>query len=1142
MKSRNFEFLRPEWQELAELGAFAEAYAYADPASALVKLRLFAENLTKDIYRDLRLPKPDQATFIDLLRNEAFSAIVPKVVLDKLHALRIHGNKAAHGDPASTKNALWLIKEAFDLSRWVFVQARKGTPDELPKFAEIPQSVVDETKGKLKREKRELLEKLAGQEAQMEKLLQELEEARQTATAAEKKAAEIEALASSAAESANLLNFDEATTRARIIDSLIATAGWNVAGGDASTSEVGKEVEVPSQPTASGIGYADYVLWDDDGTPLAVVEAKKTSVDPGTGRQQAKLYADGLEEVHGQRPVIFYTNGYDIWMWDDAGGYPPRKVYGYYSKDSLQYLVKFQRKSRKALDTIKPRSDIVNRLYQIEAIKRVSERFTANHRKSLVVQATGTGKTRVAIALTELLIRAGWVKRVLFLCDRRELRKQAKNAFGDFLASEPIRVVSGRIDSSAKERIFIATYPAMKKVFQSFDVGYFDLIIADESHRSIYNVYGDIFTYFDSLQIGLTATPVDFVTRSTFDLFQCEGQLPTANYDLEEAVRDGFLTPFEVFEHTTQFMREGISLDTLTAEQIKELEDQGEDPSQYDFAADQIDNVIYNKDTNRAILRNLMENGMRDATGQTPGKSIIFARNHQHAVLLRQLFDEMYPQYGGRFCQVIDNYDPRAEQLIDDFKGNDDGKNDELTIAISVDMLDTGIDIPEILNLVFAKPVKSPVKFWQMIGRGTRLCEDLFGPGQQKTVFRIFDHWGNFERFETGYRPAEPTQTKSLMQLVFEERINLAELALKNSEIPAFEAVIELIGKDINDLDEETIAVREKWREKRSLGAPETLMAFAPATVVGLRQVIAPLMQWRNIRGHGDAYALDLLIARIQIAVLHRSNTVGDLKIDMLERLGALQMHLNPVREKAEVIKTVKSDAFWSDLTVKKLEEVRKPLREIMRYRERTSGPAVPPKIIDVTETASEVQTARRKVSLDAVNMKAYRQVVEEELRKHFDENPTLQKISRGEAVSEGDIEKLVSLILAQTPGVNREILEEFFSETAAPLDFVIRSIIGLDPEAVEAKFADFARTHPSLKAKQTRFLGLLKNHIARYGSITRAKLYEDPFTVVDADGPDGVFENEKDVDELMEIVDQFAPPATASGDEQEASERTKDQ
>ena len=451
--------------------------------------------------------------------------------------------------------------------------------------------------------------------------------------------------------------------------------------------------------------------------------------------------------MHGQRPVIFYTNGYDIWMWDDVLGYPPRKVFGYYSKDSLQYLVNFQRKARKPLNSLEPNATIVNRLYQIEAIKRVSERFTDGHRKALIVQATGTGKTRVAIALAELLIRAGWVKRVLFLCDRRELRKQAKNAFGDFL-SEPIRIVSSRVNQAASERIFLATYPAMQKVFQSFDVGFFDLIIADELHRSIYNVYGDMFHYFDCLQIGLTATPVDYVSRNTFSLFGCEGQLPTANYDLEQAVKEGFLTPFEVFEHTTQFLREGIRLDILTKEQIQQLEEQGEDPAQYDFSSEQIDKIIYNKDTNRAILRNLMENGLRDVTGQLPGKSIIFARNHQHAVLMRQLFDEMYPQYGGRFCQVIDNYDPRAEQLIDDFKG--DGNNSDLTIAISVDMLDTGIDIPEILNLVFAKPVRSPVKFWQMIGRGTRLKEDLFGPGQRQEGLSNLRSLGEFRTFRNG--------------------------------------------------------------------------------------------------------------------------------------------------------------------------------------------------------------------------------------------------------------------------------------------------------------------------------------------------------------------------------------------------------
>lgn len=1137
MKSRNFEILRESWPELASLGGFAEAYAHEDPASALVKLRLYAENLTKDIYRDLGLPKPEQATFVDLLSNSSFAAITPKVVLDKLHALRIHGNKAAHGEPATVPTALWLIQEAFDLGRWLFVQFAKGDAAAIPPFVRPISEAADDSKGQLKREKRQVLEKLAAQEVQMEALLRELDAMREAAATAEKKVEEIQSLASSGAATANILAFNEATTRARIIDSLLATANWNVGLGNTGTPEVGKEVEVKHQPTASGLGYADYVLWDDNGNPLAVIEAKKTAVDPERGRQQAKLYADGLEKMHGQRPVIFYTNGYDIWMWDDVLGYPPRKLFGYYSKDSLQYLVNFQRTGRKPLNSLEPNATIVNRLYQIEAIKRVSERFTDSHRKALVVQATGTGKTRVAIALAELLIRAGWVKRVLFLCDRRELRKQAKNAFGDFM-SEPIRIVSSRVNQSASERIFLATYPAMQQVYQSFDVGFFDLIIADESHRSIYNVYGDMFHYFDCLQIGLTATPIDFVSRNTFSLFGCEGQLPTANYDLEQAVQDGFLTPFEVFEHTTQFMREGIRLDILTKDQIQELEEQGEDPAQYDFSSEQIDKIIYNKDTNRAILRNLMENGLRDATGQLPGKSIIFARNHQHAVLMRQLFDEMYPQYGGRFCQVIDNYDPRAEQLIDDFKG--DGVNAELTIAISVDMLDTGIDIPEILNLVFAKPVRSPVKFWQMIGRGTRLKPDLYGTGKDKKIFRIFDHWANFERFEMGYRPAEPTQSKPLLQLVFEERVLLAEMALRMSEVDIFDEIIDLIAKDIEALPEDSVSVREKWREKRTVAVPATLKAFAPATVAMLRQVIAPLMQWRNVRGSSDAYALDLVMARAQVAVMRQSADLDDLKIDLLDRLSALQMHLNPVREKAEVIKRAKSDEFWSGVTVGDLESVRKPLREIMHHRDRQGAMPLPAKIIDVTEDAAGFQTNRRATSLKTVDMKAYQQIVEVELKRHFDTNQTLKKIRTGEAVSEADIQALVSLVLIQSPNASREVLEVFFADTARPLDFAIRSIVGLDPEAVAARFAEFARRHPRLTAKQTRFLGLLQNHIARFGSVTLDRLYEQPFTVVDADGLDGVFEKAEEIDDLLEMLSVFAPPPAASAGTNESPERTK--
>ena len=1132
MKSQNFEILRDRWPELTALGGFAETYAHADPASALLKLRLFAENLTKDIYRDLRLPNPDQPTFVELLKNPAFSAITPKVVLDKLHALRMHGNRAAHGESVKSSNASWLLQEAYDLACWLFVLYSEGDPASIPPFRQPNAETKTDGVGQA-RERRQILEKMAAQEAQMETLFRELDESRKAASVTEKKAEELEALAASANETANALEFDETTTRTRLIDSLLASAGWDVAAGLECTNEVGKEIKVEHQPTDSSMGYADYILWDDNGSPLAVIEAKKTSVDPDRARHQAKLYADGLEKTYGHRPVIFYTNGFDIWIWDDAQGFPPRKLYGFYSKDSLQYLANFQRAERKPLNTLETNERIVNRLYQVEAVKRIGERFTKKHRKALVVQATGTGKTRVAIALTDFLIRAGWVKRVLFLCDRRELRKQAKNAYNDFL-SEPIQIVTSHIKSNASERVFLATYPAMQKVFQSFDVGFFDLIISDESHRSIYNVYGDIFHYFDCHQIGLTATPVDFVTRSTFQLFDCEGQLPTANYDLEQAVRDGYLTPFEVFEHTTQFLREGISLDTLTKEQIEELEEQGDDPSQYDFSSDQVDKIIYNKDTNRTILRNLMENGLRDSMGQLPGKSIIFARNHQHATLLRQLFDEMYPQYGGKFCQVIDNYDPRAEQLIDDFKG--EGTNDDLTIAISVDMLDTGIDIPEILNLVFAKPIKSPVKFWQMIGRGTRLCEDLFGLGQHKTIFRIFDHWGNFERFEMGYRPAAPTQSKSMMQLVFEERVTLAETALQRSEIPVFDMAIGLVAADIEALPEESIAVREKWKEKRSLSAPTVLKGFAPNTVVRLRQTVAPLMQWRNIRGCSDAYALDLLIARMQNAALRKSDQLADFKVDLMDRLAALQMHLNPVREKAEVIKRVKSDEFWKNVSVQALEEARQPLRKIMHHRERGGGMPLPPKVVDITENASGLRYNRRSTSLKTVDMKAHQQIVDAELKKHFETDPTLQKIRAGRPVSKADIESLVSLVLTQSPNASRDVLAEFFSSTAEPLEFSIRAVIGMDPKAVVEQFSEFTRKHPKLTAKQTRFLGLLQNHIARYGSITVDRLYEQPFTVVDAEGLDGVFEQEDEVKVLLEVIRIFGPPqgeqATTSSNE----------
>lgn len=1114
-KSVNFEFLRPRWGDLAALGGFAEQYAHPDPQSALVKLRLFAERMVDGIYQQLGLLKLPQAHLIDLLNNDSFRAVTPNVVLDKLHAVRIHGNKAAHGETISQNTALWLLRECHDLARWFFMVYLGGERADCPNYQEPPAGgLAGATKARLKQEKKAVLEKLAHQEAQLESLLAELEAARAAASAATQQLADLQATASAARQAVDVLQFDEATTRKRLIDSQLVLCGWRVGENGTHTEDISQEYRVDHQPTATGKGYADYVLWDDNGKPLAVIEAKKTALDAEQGRTQARLYADGLEQEHSQRPVIFYTNGFDIWIWDDAQGYPPRHLFGFYSKDSLQYLI-YQRRAKQALDGLPINPDIVDRIYQHEAIKRVAERFTDRHRNALIVQATGTGKTRVSIALTDLLNRAGWVKRVLFLCDRRELRKQAKNAFNDFL-NEPLVIVGARTARDRNQRIYLATYPAMLKVFQTFDVGFFDLIIADESHRSIYNVYGDLFRYFDCLRVGLTATPVEFVSRNTYRLFDCENQLPTFHYDFARAVDEGYVVPFEVRTFTTDFLRRGIKYDQLSEEQRRQLEEDGEDPRLFDYEVRDVDANVYNKDTGRHILRNLMENGIHDPSGQL-GKTIIFARNHEHAVQLRKVFDELYPQYGGQFCQVIDNYDPRAEQLIDDFKQRDH----PLTIAISVDMLDTGIDVPEVVNLVFAKPVYSKVKFWQMIGRGSRLCEDLFGPGLHKQCFRIFDHWGNFDFFDFHYQQVEPATPKSLMQRLFEARIELAETALQAAEVAVFEATAQLMVADLKSLPADSIAVREKWRLLHTASQPGMLAAWAPATVATLRGEIAPLLQWVNIRGHLDAHELDLLMTQMQIERLRQSGRFEDYRIDLLDRVNSLRMHLNPVREKAELIKQVRSRQFWQEVTVAQLESVRQELRTIIHHQQKPGrGSATGPKIIDVSD--GDVRAATRTSSVPGVDMKVYQKQVEEALIQLFERDPTLRKIRRSEPVSSAELAQLTALVLTQHPDVRLDVLAQFY-DAALPLDFILRSIVGMEPAVVKARFAAFVQKHPGLNAKQTRFLSLLQNHLARHGAIEIARLYDSPFTRVDADSIDGVFSDEQ-ADELIALLNTFGP------------------
>lgn len=1134
MLSTNFEFLRPRWPELAGLGGFAEAYAHSDPASALGKLRSFGEQLVLAVYHELRLPKVARANLIDLLDDSTFRSAVPPVVLSKLHALRREGNRAVHGNQGTTSTALVLLREAFDLGRWFFLTYKAGTADQIGSYAEPPQGGVEGAEKR--REKRAILERVASQEAQMQKLLEDLSTARDQAAKAEATAVELEHLRAQAAVAgqvtADVLSFDERATRRRLIDTMLIEAGWSVGPNGANTDQVKQEVLIQHQPTDSKEGNADYVLYDGSGNAIGVVEAKRTAKDARDGQTQGRCYAEGIEKQSGHRPVIFCTNGFDVWIWDDhpsKGNEPARRIFGFPSPDSLEYLV-WQRSHRTSAVRQEINTSITNRPYQIEAVKKVLERFAENKRKALIVLATGTGKTRVAISLADAMSKANWARRILFLCDRRELRKQAHDAFKEHMPGAPRVYVTADTANDRDKRIYLATYPAMMKCFSNFDVGFFDLIVADESHRTIYNRYRDIFQYFDAFQVGLTATPVGLVHRNTYDIFQCEDQHPTAHYSYEEAINarpQPFLVPFHVMKVTTRFLREGISYARMSRDERLQLEEQLADPETVEHDPADIDKNIFNKDTNRTILRNLMENGIKNRDGSHVGKSIIFARNHNHAVLLRNLFEEMYPQYGSDFCMIIDTYDPRAEELIDDFK---DIKN-PLTVAISVDMLDTGIDVEEVVNLVFAKPVKSFVKFWQMIGRGTRLCPDLFGPGEHKTHFQIFDHWGNFEWFDEKYTPTEAAPTKSLMQLLFESRIQLAETALAQQNRDVFDLATDLIAKDIAALPDKSLAVREKWREVKAVAPLDTIRRWDAATKSVLLSTVAPLMQWCPITGHEQAHKFDNLVCKLQVEHLKGSSRVEDLKADLRDQVSQLPINLTQVRPLTPTIERVKTEAFWSGLSVEALEDVRGQLRGVIKYRQSGGGGGrLPPRVIDVREDDGLVERTPHKVKLDGLEQVAYRNRVLKVLTDLFDSNDTLQKIKNGQPVGEGDLQALVSLVLTQDPQLDLRDLEDYYPETAGHLDQAIRGIIGRDAETVAERFTQFIHRHTSrLSSHQVKFLDLLQNHIAKYGAVEIERLYEPPFTSVHTDGLDGVFPDDSLAQELLELLRSFKPQSTSA-------------
>ncbi|RYV01893.1 restriction endonuclease subunit R [Shewanella sp. OPT22] len=1122
-QSMNFEFIKSYMPETAELGWCAENVLHIDPGSSLTRLRAMCENIVNEIYEQESLTKQERDNLADMLRKRSFQNSVARPLLSNLYLLKNSGNVTAHGGLGKISEACVCLGVAHEILKYMAVHYFGVRVSSIEEFKNIPDP---ELKHKTEKEELEKKAKKAEDKAIYEAKEKEVERAkRKKAEASPSQQQKSKEKSNHTAES---LLWNEAKTRKLLIDSMLAHADWDVSNPDLVTLE-----EKCVSPIDGRNLRVDYVLWGKDKLPIAVVEAKRASdTDLDAGREQAREYAWALEKQYGQRPVIFVSNGYETEIYNDKQDNSSRLVYGFYDLESLEYLIHQRQYKTKELEKNNPNSDIAGRDYQIEAIKAVAKKFQPDHkehsRKALIVQATGTGKTRVAIAIADLLTQHSWAKRVLFLCDRKELRRQADEAFKEYLPTEARCVVGDTSQIVDTARIYISTYPSMMNRYTALNVGFFDLIIADESHRSIYNKYRELFEYFDAYQLGLTATPVKFVERHTFSLFGCKETDPTFDYGIDEAVKQHYLVPYRVKDFTTEFLREGINYNDLSNEQKKKLEeDLGEEQAKKtNIAGKDIGRKIQSEHTDELILENLMENGIKDSTGLI-GKTIIFAQSQPHAQHLAKVFKEAFPQHGDRVCKVIHNKVRNAEALIKEFKK---GKND-FRIAISVDMLDTGIDVPEVVNLVFAKPVRSWVKFHQMIGRGTRLCPQLFDPADEndhthpnhKQEFWIFDHHGNFAFFEEEYEEPNLSSSKSTLQVLFEQRFELANQAhlIGITAQYSFDLAIKLLTQDINDLPQTAVAVKRELRNVHVLQQTTAIKDFDAPIKKLLMDTIAPLMNQRVLRDK-DAIMFDRLIAEIQLTQLKKSSSLDELKNKLFEELDTLAFNIDAVKRKETRIIEVQSKEFWDIISVESLEKVRNELREVMKYKKRPTARLNAWQKTGAKEDGTKIEINERKVTLtDESHALLYRERTAKILQNLLATNPVLSSVYKGNPVTERELDNLVSTILIQHPGVDINVLNEFYGRTASDLQVTLRSLIGLDIKFVQTHFVSFLHAHPELGHKQVQFLRLLQNFIAQHGIISQEQLFQTPFSNIDPNGITGIFE-QTDLKDLVQLLTPF--------------------
>ncbi|MBP9001346.1 MAG: DEAD/DEAH box helicase family protein [Lachnospiraceae bacterium] len=1081
----NFDYLleKSEYVSFAEQAVEAERSIEISPATCAILSRRALELAVRFVYAhdaDLTLPYQDNVS--SLIHEPTFRSIIEPRLFPMLKYTIHLGNVAVHtNNNIKRDEAIIALRDLFEFCDWIDYSYSKEYSEKT--YDESVLARGDEKRVKAD-ELRQLYDSLSSKDKKLESVLKENEELR-------KQMANQRSYNSQTREF-HVDKISEAQTRKKYIDVALKESGWVIG------KNVTEEEPVTGMPNSTGTGYVDYVLWGKDNLPLAVVEAKKASVDTMVGSQQAKLYADCLQNKYGRRPLIYTTNGFEFYYTNDYMGYPRREVSGFFTQEELQ-LEMDGRKQRIPLEDIKISDEITNRPYQKEAVTAVCDAIMKKHRKMLIVQATGSGKTRVSISIVDVLRRHNYVKNILFLADRTALVKQAKNNYSNLLPDlSCCNLLDGKDDPESSRMIF-STYPTMMNAIDEkknkfgeklFSPGHFQLIICDEVHRSIYKKYQEIFEYFDAFLLGMTATPKNDIDKNTYSIFDLERGVPTFAYELDKAVEEGYLVNYSTLEYKTQIMEEGIHYDELSDEDKEEYEKtfESDDMIGDDISSAAINSWLFNSDTIDTVLKELMEKGLKVEGGDKLGKTIIFAKNSLHAQAIVERFNKLFPECGGDYIKQIDYSIKYCDSLIDEFSIKDKMPQ----IAVSVDMLDTGIDIPEILNLVFFKKVRSYAKFWQMIGRGTRLCSNLMGEGLDKERFLIFDFCNNFEYFRVNKNGAESGVVESLSEKIYNTKAQIArelQAPRYTSDETYVDYRINLVGQlhdAVIELNDDSFLVKRHMRYVETFRSLPAWNCLETMEISNIKEHIAPLIKPQ--RDDELARRFDYLVYSIALGLLQSKNvqTPVSIVVQTAERLSA-KYSVPQVKKEKDIIEKVLTPDFWDGVTIIELETVRNAMRSLLQYLEKFVRKVYytdfPDTIIDSTEG---------EPIYGGNDLKNYRKKVEYYLKEHSDKI-SVYKLRNNKKLSAADLKEL-ERILWKELGSKDDYIKEYGD---TPVGRLVRQIVGVDRAAVNEAFSEFL-TEERLNLNQMRFVNLIVDYIAANGNIDDNKvLMGEPFKSV---------------------------------------------